>query len=209
MMSALCAQVRETDIDTLERCCAAMAYGDLQAEDPCSLSQTNFLRLFRLAQLTVEYLLHIQDRLVWENGILKVCPVQKQYTHRGSMSLHVFDERMADTPWHDADVRHGATAQSEVGCSLSIDGGLRARGSIVGSVFAGRQCAGCKAHRGAAPARGGAQGGAGAAQAGGQTLQEDAEGRRGETHHIPLSASLPPLRRLTCRFPHLTTYTHL
>jgi hypothetical protein len=67
--------VRETDIDTLERCCAAMAYGDLQAEDPGSLSETNFLRLFRLAQLTVEYLLHIQDRLVWENGLLKVlCP---------------------------------------------------------------------------------------------------------------------------------------
>ncbi|KAK9907534.1 hypothetical protein WJX75_005496 [Coccomyxa subellipsoidea] len=63
--------VRETDIDTLERCCAAMAYGDLQAEDPGSLSETNFLRLFRLAQLTVEYLLHIQDRLVWENGLLK------------------------------------------------------------------------------------------------------------------------------------------
>ncbi|BDA48117.1 probable zinc finger protein Dzip1 at N-terminal half [Coccomyxa sp. Obi] len=63
--------VRETDIDTLERCCAAMAYGDLQAEEPGSLSETNFRRLFRLAQLTVEYLLHIQDRLVWENGLLK------------------------------------------------------------------------------------------------------------------------------------------
>ncbi|CAL8462888.1 g2422 [Coccomyxa elongata] len=63
--------VRETDIDTLERCCAAMAYGDLQVEEPGSLSETNFLRLFRLAQLTVEYLLHIQDRLVWENGLLK------------------------------------------------------------------------------------------------------------------------------------------
>ena len=71
-------QVRETDIDTLERCCAAMAYGDLQAEESGSLSETNFLRLFRLAQLTVEYLLHIQDRLVWENGLLKVpCPHQE------------------------------------------------------------------------------------------------------------------------------------
>lgn len=65
-------QVQETDIDTLERCCAAMAYGDLEAESPQSLTETNFLRLFRLAQLTVEYLLHIQDRLVWENGLLKV-----------------------------------------------------------------------------------------------------------------------------------------
>lgn len=67
------AQIRETDIDTLERCCAAMAYGDLDAEAPHSLSETNFTRLFRLAQLTVEYLLHVQDRLVWENGLLKVC----------------------------------------------------------------------------------------------------------------------------------------
>jgi hypothetical protein len=64
--------VRETDIDMLERCCAAMAYGDLDAEDPAGLSDTNFTRLFRLAQLTCEYLLHIQDRLVWENGLLKV-----------------------------------------------------------------------------------------------------------------------------------------
>jgi len=52
-----------------------MAYGDLEAESPQSLTETNFLRLFRLAQLTVEYLLHIQDRLVWENGLLKV-PIQ-------------------------------------------------------------------------------------------------------------------------------------
>jgi hypothetical protein len=66
-------QIRETDIDTLERCCAAMAYGDLNAEDPANLSDTNFTRLFRLAQLTVEYLLHIQDRLVWEIGLLRVC----------------------------------------------------------------------------------------------------------------------------------------
>jgi len=88
----MCAQVRETDIDTLERCCAAMAYGDLQAEDPCSLSQTSFLRLFRLAQLTVEYLLHVQDRLVWENGVLKVesC-AEGSRIHRGSVSLHVFE----------------------------------------------------------------------------------------------------------------------
>ena len=64
-------QVRETDIDTLERCCAAMAFGDLSAEEPGSLSETNFTRLFRLAQLTVEYLLHVQDRLVWETGLLK------------------------------------------------------------------------------------------------------------------------------------------
>ena len=65
-------QIQETDIDTLERCCAAMAYGDLEAESPHSLTETNFQRLFRLAQLTVEYLLHIQDRLVWETGLLKV-----------------------------------------------------------------------------------------------------------------------------------------
>ena len=68
----VCLQIHDTDIDTLERCCAAMAFGDLEAEAPQSLTETSFLRLFRLAQLTVEYLLHIQDRLVWENGLLKV-----------------------------------------------------------------------------------------------------------------------------------------
>ncbi len=72
MIGTFCVQIQETDIDTLERCCAAMAYGDLEAESPHSLTETNFLRLFRLAQLAVEYLLHIQDRLVWETGLLKV-----------------------------------------------------------------------------------------------------------------------------------------
>ena len=65
-------QIQDTDIDTLERCCAAMAFGDLEEEAPHRLTETSFLRLFRVAQRTGEYLLHIQDRLVWENGLLKV-----------------------------------------------------------------------------------------------------------------------------------------
>ena len=65
-MHALCmrarAQVRDTDIDALERAAACIAWGDLEAEDPRQLSEANFVKAFRLAQLLVEYLLHVQAR---------------------------------------------------------------------------------------------------------------------------------------------------
>ena len=67
------AQVRETDIETLERCVGAVAFGDLEAEDSRNLTEVNFMRIFRLGQLTAEYLLHVQDRLAYDNCLLKAC----------------------------------------------------------------------------------------------------------------------------------------
>ena len=67
-------QVRKTDIDTLERCVNAVAFGDIEAEGPGSLTRVNFSRIFRLAQLTAEYLLHVQDRLAQETDRLRVRP---------------------------------------------------------------------------------------------------------------------------------------
>lgn len=67
-------QVRETDIETLERCVGAVAFGDLEAEDSRNLTEINFMRIFRLGQLTAEYLLHVQDRLAYDNSLLKVPP---------------------------------------------------------------------------------------------------------------------------------------
>ncbi|KAK9799385.1 hypothetical protein WJX73_009113 [Symbiochloris irregularis] len=63
--------VRNTDIDTLERCVNAVAFGDIEAEGPGSLTRVNFLRIFRLAQLTSEYLLYVQDRLSQESTRLR------------------------------------------------------------------------------------------------------------------------------------------
>lgn len=65
-------QVRETDIEALERCVGAVAFGDLEAEDSRNLTEVNFMRIFRLGQLTAEYLLHVQDRLAYDNILLKV-----------------------------------------------------------------------------------------------------------------------------------------
>jgi hypothetical protein len=42
---------------------AILAHGDIMAENTRDLSETNFLRIFRLAQLALEYLLHVQDTL--------------------------------------------------------------------------------------------------------------------------------------------------
>ncbi len=67
-------QIRETDLDELERVVGVVAFGDLEAEDTRNLNQLNFQRLLRLSQLATEYLLHVQDRLAYDNGKLKVSP---------------------------------------------------------------------------------------------------------------------------------------
>lgn len=65
-------QARTTDIDALERVLDVVAFGDIEAEDARNLTPLNFIKLFRLAQLTVEYLLFVQDRLAADNCVLKV-----------------------------------------------------------------------------------------------------------------------------------------
>lgn len=75
-------QVRETDIETLERCVSAVAFGDLDAEDARNLTEVNFVRIIRLGQLTAEYLLHVQDRLAYDNCLLKVCALRSTYWPR-------------------------------------------------------------------------------------------------------------------------------
>lgn len=74
-------QIRDTDLDMLERVVGVVAFGDLEGEDTCNLTDLNFLRIFRLSQLTAEYLLHVQDKLALENTQLKVSP----YTHANCM----------------------------------------------------------------------------------------------------------------------------
>ncbi|GBF96203.1 hypothetical protein Rsub_08748 [Raphidocelis subcapitata] len=61
--------IRTTDLDALERVAPCIAWGDLEADDPRALSETNFTKIFRLAQLLVEYLLH--DALKTSNAALE------------------------------------------------------------------------------------------------------------------------------------------
>lgn len=56
----------------LEKVVGIVAFGDLDGEDTCNLTDLNFLRIFRLSQLTAEYLLHVQDHLAQENSRLQV-----------------------------------------------------------------------------------------------------------------------------------------
>lgn len=51
------------DLDTLDQVVPVIAYGDLEAEDPMILTETNFSKIFRLSQLIIEYLLYVQDVL--------------------------------------------------------------------------------------------------------------------------------------------------
>lgn len=66
------AVVRDTDIDALEGVLEAVASGDLEAEDPRALPFADLAKLFRAAQLTVGYLLHVQDRLATDACAAKV-----------------------------------------------------------------------------------------------------------------------------------------
>ncbi len=65
------AQLRTTDLDALERAAATIAYGDINAEDPLHLSELSFVKVFRLAQALVEYLLFVQDSLQATNTALE------------------------------------------------------------------------------------------------------------------------------------------
>ena len=73
-------QIRDTDLDMLERVVGIVAFGDLDREDTCNLTDLNFLRIFRLSQLTAEYLLHVQDHLAQENSQLKVTKQKALYS---------------------------------------------------------------------------------------------------------------------------------
>lgn len=62
-----------------------LAWGDIEAEDSRHLSEASFVKVFRLAQLLLEYLLYVQDSLKHTNSVLEVsrcayetCQLQQQ-----------------------------------------------------------------------------------------------------------------------------------
>ncbi|MEW5302951.1 MAG: hypothetical protein WDW36_005687 [Sanguina aurantia] len=63
--------VRDVDLDVLERVVGVVAYGDIEAEDTRHLSELNFIKVFRLSQLMVEYLLYVQECLTASHAWLQ------------------------------------------------------------------------------------------------------------------------------------------
>jgi zinc finger protein DZIP1 len=47
-----------------------VTWGDIEAEDTRHLSEGNFVKVFRLAQLLLEYLLYVQENLKYTNSVL-------------------------------------------------------------------------------------------------------------------------------------------
>ena len=60
----LAAVQRDCDLDALEGVLDTLRCGDLEAEDARRLAPADFVQLFRAAQLALDYLLHVQERLV-------------------------------------------------------------------------------------------------------------------------------------------------
>ncbi|CAK4733866.1 unnamed protein product [Aphanomyces euteiches] len=56
--------VRETDIDTIQSQLENLAFSDITLQDFDQYSDEYFLKLFQIAQLSVEYLLNVQESLV-------------------------------------------------------------------------------------------------------------------------------------------------
>lgn len=82
-------QVRDVDLDTLEKIVSIVAFGDIEAEDTRHLTELNFIKVFRLSQLMIEYLLYVQDCLQSTNSYLqqdrlggKTSSNQTQQQHR-------------------------------------------------------------------------------------------------------------------------------
>ncbi|KXZ55055.1 hypothetical protein GPECTOR_3g213 [Gonium pectorale] len=63
--------VRDVDLDTLEKIVNIVAYGDIEAEDTRHLTELNFIKIFRLSQMMIEYLLYVQDCLQSSNAWLQ------------------------------------------------------------------------------------------------------------------------------------------
>ncbi|DAZ98462.1 TPA: hypothetical protein N0F65_001163 [Lagenidium giganteum] len=56
--------IETTDIDTIQRHLENLAFSDVTLEDVQQYSDAYFLKLFQIAQLTLEYLLNVQESLV-------------------------------------------------------------------------------------------------------------------------------------------------
>ena len=61
--------MRELDVDCLQRNLTNLTFCDIESED-LSDTDPNFIKLFRLAQLMLEYVLHSQDFLTSEKDSL-------------------------------------------------------------------------------------------------------------------------------------------
>ena len=65
------AVVEDVDVDTLQAHLENITFGAIEADDLQLFSDEAFLKLFRLAQLTIEYLLNIQSTLYTNSGALE------------------------------------------------------------------------------------------------------------------------------------------
>jgi len=56
--------IKDVDIDTLQSKLELLTFSDLNENDLKHYTDSNIIKLFRLSQLIIEYLLYSQDRLV-------------------------------------------------------------------------------------------------------------------------------------------------
>ncbi|GMH40393.1 hypothetical protein BSKO_08297 [Bryopsis sp. KO-2023] len=89
--------ILSTDVQVLDELVPAIAFGDLEAEDPMTLTETNFVKIFRLSQLIIEYLLYVQDTLSTQCSFYQ----EERYTlHQSIENFHYETKILPNTPPH-------------------------------------------------------------------------------------------------------------
>ena len=56
--------IEDVDIDTLQSVLESIAFADLNVDDLAHYADDHFVKLFRLSQLIIEYLLNVQNALL-------------------------------------------------------------------------------------------------------------------------------------------------
>ncbi|KAL3686002.1 hypothetical protein R1sor_004024 [Riccia sorocarpa] len=86
--------IREADVGTLEAILDTIAFSDVQGEDTRNFTEANFIKIFRLAQLMVEYLLHVQELLAAQRTELlanETMIVRRLEKYKGRLTKIVMD----------------------------------------------------------------------------------------------------------------------
>ena len=81
--------VEEVDIDTLQDWIENVTFSELDREDMLHFTDDHFLKLFKLSQLTIEYLLNVQNALVsYANGLEGDCEAARQQVSAIDEKMH-------------------------------------------------------------------------------------------------------------------------
>ena len=85
--------IRNIDINTLDENIDSITYCSVDEEDFAHLTPATFIKIFRLSQLMLEYLVHVQNELVKRNATFKsqVCAERERVSEMESQMKRLYE----------------------------------------------------------------------------------------------------------------------